>query len=160
MAKLGNYPKKYNLDGRWYSPIAEIVLFSSVNNLFPDISCWVSKNYDKDKLISSPSITISVHGDISRDRLTKWVSENWETFRQEAQSQQVIKKISGIPSVDFIDIDQQIILLHEREGLNPTQISNKLSEKYQENIKLSDALSNSQMVAQRLRRYKKLFNLE
>jgi len=158
--ELTSLCNKYNLDERWYQTVAEIVLFSSVNNLYGGIYCWVAKNDSKNNLIGGPSIIISVHSDVSRDRLIKWVRENWETYRQEAQSQKIISKTEGVPFNKFIYIDQEIVRLHEREGLNPTQISTKLSEKYQDDISLSDVLSNSQMIAQRLRRYKKLFNLK
>lgn len=157
--EITNLCKKYNLDDRWYSSIAEIVLFSSVNNLTDDINCWVSKNHNKNSLIGRPSITISVGGDVSRDRLIKWVRENWETYRQEAQSGSVIKKNIGIPFADFLKFDQEIIRMHERENMNPHQISLILEKRFRDSQSSWERKVNEKLIEQRLKRYKKLFNL-
>ena len=152
--------QKFNLDERWYSAIAEIVLFSSVTNLNDEIYCWVSKNYDKHILISSPSIMISIPSDTSKEKIIQWIRNNWEKYRQEAQLNSVLKKQKGIPLFDFIEFDQEIIKMHERQNMNPHQISLVMEKKYENSKSKWEQKVNEKMIEQRLKRYKKLFNLK
>jgi len=152
--------QKFNLDERWYSAIAEIVLFSSVTNLNDEIYCWVSKNYDKHILISSPSIMISIPSDTSKEKIIQWIRNNWGKYRQEAQLNSVLKKQKGIPLFDFIEFDQEIIKMHERQNMNPHQISLVMEKKYENSKSKWEQKVNEKMIEQRLKRYKKLFNLK
>lgn len=151
--------KDFNLDDRWYQAIAEIVIFSSVTNLNNGIYCWVSKNENKSSLIGNTSILIEVMENVSKERLIQWVKNNWEKYRQEAQSNSVLKKQKGIPQIDFIEFDQEIIKMHERQKLNPHQISSIMEERYKDSESSWKRNINEKLIEQRLKRYKKLFNL-
>ena len=152
--------KRFNLDSRWNLPMSYIILFSYVVDLPSGILCRVEKNISENDIIGIPSILIRVTSDISKERMINWVRGNWDKLRRDSDTKEVIKKQKGVPIIDYLKFDRDLIRLHEGKHMSAHQISLHLMEKYEKDKTHWDLAINEQLIEQRIKRYRKLFGIK
>lgn len=152
--------KRFNLDSRWNLPMSYIILFSYVVAFPSGILCRVEENISENDVVGIPSILIRVTSDISKDRFITWVRENWDNLRKSSEIKEVIKKQKGVPAIDYLQFDRDLISLREGKHLSVHQISLFLMEKYKEDKPYYNLALNEQLIEQRIKRYRKLFGLK
>lgn len=152
--------KQFNLDNRWNIPMSHIILFSCVTVFPTGIYCWIDKDIDKDSILGYPSILIKVTSDVSKEGLVNWVRNNWDKYKNGSEAKGVIKRQKGVPEVDYLKFDRDLISLREGKHLSVHQISLFLMEKYKEDKPYYNLALNEQLIEQRIKRYRKLFGLK